>query len=343
MSSAKELRKNLVRQAVSDNLATIAGAPPRPRPRYLPPQPVRRFGFLTGFAMALLTVAYLGRPWLVEAGVAMIGPGIPVVQQGARPLPGSSAEPEDLFLTAAPKAIDLSVLPLGVEKIVLDPGHGGEMSGTTAPGGLLEKDLTLDIARRVRDLLELAAFEVVMTRDDDRSVSLEERTRFANEQEGDIFVSVHVNWIEARSVRGVETYFLGPTDDPYLEQLAAAENRGSGYSLADYRHLLDGIYADVRNGRSRELADAVQGALLRSLRRTAPTISDRGIKTAPFVVLVGTEMPAILAEVACLSNAEEAKLLSQPSYRQTIAQALFWGIRIYADSLLDAHQKGTEA
>jgi N-acetylmuramoyl-L-alanine amidase len=344
MGKEKQLRQYLARQAVSDNLATIAGAPKKHSPiRYLPVRPVRTFGFLTGFAVALLTVAYLGRPWLVEAGVGLLGPTIPEIQPGARPMPGYASETDGLVLKAAPEALDQEVLPLGVERIVIDPGHGGRHSGTIAPGGIMEKDLTLDIGRRLRDLLELAAFEVVMTRDEDETIPLDERTNLANEKQGDIFVSIHVNWIEAREIRGVETFFLGPTEDPYLKELAAAENQESGYSLADYRHLLEGIFTERRNDQSLELAESIQGGLLRSLRRTTPSLADRGVKTAPFVVLVGTEMPAILAEVACLSNAEEAILLGQSSYRQEIAQALFLGIRMFADSLQDSQQKGNEA
>ncbi|MCB1037323.1 MAG: N-acetylmuramoyl-L-alanine amidase, partial [Acidobacteria bacterium] len=145
--------------------------------------------------------------------------------------------------------------------------------------------------------------------------------------------SIHVNWIEAQEIRGVETYYLGPTDDPYIKDIAAAENRGSGYSLADFRSLLDGLYADVRQDESRRLAEALQGELFESLHTVTPSLRNRGVKTAPFVVLVSSDMPAALVEVACLSNQEEARLLAKPYYRQFIAQALFEGIRRYADSL----------
>jgi N-acetylmuramoyl-L-alanine amidase len=227
--------------------------------------------------------------------------------------------------------IDSAVLPLAVRKIALDAGHGGDSHGTTTPLGLLEKDVTLDIARRLRGLLEEGhAFEVVMTRRDDSAVSLADRAAIANRMGADVFVSVHVNWIENRAARGVETYYLGPTDDPFLSRLAAAENRDSGYSMADMRHLLDRIYAGVRQDKSRQLAEMVQGALFRSLGRVNSKIEDRGVKSAPFIVLLSTQMPAILAEVSCLSNAEEALLLSRPLYRQYIAEALASGLRAYA-------------
>ncbi len=147
----------------------------------------------------------------------------------------------------------------------------------------------------------------------------------------DLFVSIHVNWFkDGRANRGIETYFLGPSDDPFITELASAENRESGYSIADVRRLLDSIYADLRQEQSRALASEVQRRLLRSLREIAPEVADRGVKSAPFLVLVATEMPAILAEVACLSNDDEARLLAEEAYRERIAVALFEGIRSYS-------------
>jgi N-acetylmuramoyl-L-alanine amidase len=247
------------------------------------------------------------------------------------PAPEEVGSAEPTFLAPAP--IDLAVLPLEVRKIVIDPGHGGKDIGTSTPGGLAEKEVTLDIGIRLRHLLEQAAFEVVMTRDKDETVPLRQRTALANTQGADLFVSIHLNWIDGGQVRGIETYYLGPTEDPVLLQLAAQENRDSGYSLADFRKLLDQIYLSVRRDESRRLAESVQRTLVTALRRSQPTLANRGVKTAPFAVLVGTEMPAILAEVTCLSHPEEARLLATPQYRQDIAQALWQGIRAYAQAL----------
>jgi N-acetylmuramoyl-L-alanine amidase len=242
---------------------------------------------------------------------------------------GGNAEPTFL----APTPIDLAVLPLGVRKIVVDPGHGGKDTGTSTPGGLAEKEVTLDIGLRLRSLLEQAAFEVVLTRDKDEAVPLRQRTALANAQGADLFVSIHLNWIDGGQMRGMETYYLGPTEDPVLLQLAARENRDSGYSLADFRKLLDHIYLSMRRDESRRLAESVQRTLVTTLRRKHPALVNRGVKTAPFAVLVSTEMPAILAEVACLSHPAEAHLLATPQYRQDIAQALLQGIRAYAQAL----------
>ena len=241
----------------------------------------------------------------------------------------------------APAPIDLAIIPLRVRKIVVDPGHGGKDTGTSATGGLTEKEVTLDIGLRLRRLLEQAAFEVVMTRDKDEAIPLQQRTALANAQGADLFVSIHLNWIDQSQMRGMETYYLGPTEDPLLLELAAQENRDSGYSLADFRKLLDRIYLSVRRDESRRLAETVQHTLVTSLHAKKPARVNRGVKTAPFAVLVGTEMPAILAEVACLSNAEEAQLLATPQYRQNIAQALLQGIRAYAQALNRSPRKGS--
>jgi N-acetylmuramoyl-L-alanine amidase len=276
-----------------------------------------------------MRTAGIGMPGLASAG-AGTGAGLASTSLGVAAGLGAGGFAPVRSGTAP---LDPAVLPLAVRKIALDAGHGGISEGTRTPLGLLEKDLTLDIVRRLRELLlDQHAFDVVLTRQDDREVSLADRAAIANRQGADIFVSVHVNWIEDRTARGVETYFLGPTNDPFLNRLAARENHDSGYSMADMRQLLDGIYAGVRQDKSRQLAEMVQQALFRSLGKVNPRIADRGVKSAPFLVLLSTRMPAILAEVSCLSNAEEARLLARPLYRQYIAEALAGGLRAYASA-----------
>jgi N-acetylmuramoyl-L-alanine amidase len=191
--------------------------------------------------------------------------------------------------------------------------------------------VTLDLAERARRLLVEKGYQVVMTRTADDSLSLKQRAMTANENRGDIFVSIHLNSFEPASARGIETFYLGPSEHPDHEAVAATENQDSGYSLADMRTLLDGIYADARRDESKRLARSVQDAMLQRLRKSDPALTDRGVKTAPFVVLVATDMPAILAEVSCLSNAREAERLSTEDYRQTIAEALVYGIKDFID------------
>jgi N-acetylmuramoyl-L-alanine amidase len=331
MANVDRIKRQLLRDLVQQNVDLIEGRPSHFRPR-------RDFLRLATrvAVLALLSVALFGssrlistlaepRPVAAAGRAALKIPAprpLPARQSGAIP----SAVPP---LTAAPEPVDAAVFPLAVRKIVIDAGHGGSSTGTRTPQGVLEKDLTLDIAVRLQHLLE-KQFQVVMTRESDQGVSLEERGRLANQAGADIFVSIHLNWIDNRRSRGVETYYLGPTDDPYLTRLAASENRDSGYSMADLRHLLDRIYAGVRQDKSRKLAEVVQGALFQSVGKLSPEVEDRGVKAAPFIVLLSTEMPAILAEVSSMSNAEEARLLTKPLYRQYIAEALAKGIRGYA-------------
>ncbi len=332
MPRLTRLRRRVLRQAVRENLDLIAGVrtPPR-RPPFL-----ARWLRTSLWTLGTLSLAAASFILVTSAQHSQALAGISAglarsARLVARPAPPSSGGAEPTL--AAPKTIEPGVLRLEVRRVVLDPGHGGVNTGTVTSQGLAEKNLTLDIGHRLRQLLEEDGFEVVMTRDRDTAMPLEGRAQLANRQAGDLFVSIHVNWIEAREVRGVETFYLGPTDDPYLTRLAAAENRGSGYSLADFRRLLERVYFGVRQDESRKLAESVQRELYRSLRRINPNIRDRGVKTAPFVVLIATDMPAILAEVSCLSNEQEARLLAKPLYRQYIADALFAGIRSYVDTL----------
>jgi N-acetylmuramoyl-L-alanine amidase len=170
-------------------------------------------------------------------------------------------------------------------------------------------------------------------------MSLDKRVSFANENKADLFLSIHVNWMEPHSIRALETYYVGPTDDPATLKLASRENKDSGYSLSDYKKILEKIYVDVRRDESRTLAYTIQNQLFRSLKASNPALENRGIRTAPFVVLIGTQMPAILVEIACLSNEDEAKLLTTEDYRENIALALAKGIRSYAKALKVADRK----
>jgi N-acetylmuramoyl-L-alanine amidase len=328
MANVKRLKRKLLRQAIQDNVETLQGIPAHRRQR-----PWKSLWARRSLLFLAPLIAIGGSSYVVSRAVA--NDDLVVITQVVEALPAAAktvAAGAGISL-ARPGRIDPSDLNLGVRRIVLDPGHGGENSGTVAPGGMMEKEITLDISGRLKRLLERDSFEVLMTRDADEAIGLGERTQYANDQRGDIFVSIHVNWIETRQVRGVETFFLGPTDDPELKRIAAAENKGSSYSLADFRSLLEGLYQDVRQDESRRLAESVQTDLYHSLRALTPQLQNRGVKTAPFVVLVSSQMPAILVEVSCLSNEEEVRLLTKPYYRQYIAQALFRGIQRYAASL----------
>jgi N-acetylmuramoyl-L-alanine amidase len=363
MGNLEQLKKSLLAEAVSENLDVIAGRLPARRTARRPSRVQQGTVVLLSLAF-VLSAGLLVRERLSPAGAgtapASRAPATPVAEAEVPPAspPGaahaitasslglvadepaseaeagaSEGEHEAVQrLYSAPTRIDPAILPLGVRRVVLDPGHGGVNPGTEAEG-LVEKELTLDIAQRLEQLLSAGGYEVTMTRTADTHVELADRVTFANRERGDLFVSVHVNWLGSTDARGIETFYLGPTDDPVLEQLANVENRASGYSLTDFRRLLDGIYADARRGASQELASSIHRELVRHLRKVSPNLRDRGVRTAPFVVLIGTEMPAVLAEVSCLSSAEEIALLREPSYRQQIAEALHAGIASYARTL----------
>jgi N-acetylmuramoyl-L-alanine amidase len=331
MSNVDRIKRQLLSDLVQENVDLIQGRAPRAHRRRYGLRLMLRVAFLAAVSLALFgstrllsTLAHPAEPRLAGASA--------VVPAGVRPRVVAAVDESAPVSLTAPAPVDAAVFPLAVRKVVLDAGHGGGSTGTRTPEGALEKDVTLDIAERLRHLLE-DRFQVVMTREGDQDLSLEERGKIANRAGADIFVSIHLNWIENRRSRGLETYYLGPTDDPYLTRLAAVENRESGYSMADLRHLLDRIYAGVRQDKSRKLAEVVQGELYNSLGKLSPEVEDRGVKAAPFIVLLSTEMPAILAEVSSMSNADEARLLTKPLYRQYIAEALSKGIRAYAEAV----------
>ncbi|MBP9146436.1 MAG: N-acetylmuramoyl-L-alanine amidase [Thermoanaerobaculia bacterium] len=294
--------------ATSPPSTLAAGLAPAPLPQLPPLAP---YATLRGPASPM-------EPGAATAGAQAMGPLDPDLLA-------------DFGTDTVPTRLAARLFPVAVRRIVLDPGHGGGDEGTRTPVGLTEKFLTLDIAQRLAQFLAAAGFEVRMTRDTDSKLFLRDRVRFANQAHADLFVSIHVNWLkDGRADRGIETYYLGPSDDPFITELASAENRESGYSMADVRQLLDGIYSDLRQQESRRLAAAVQRRLVGAVREVSREVRDRGVRSAPFLVLVETEMPAILAEVASLASPEEARLLAQPEYRDRLARALFDGIRAYS-------------
>jgi N-acetylmuramoyl-L-alanine amidase len=240
---------------------------------------------------------------------------------------------------STPHRLNRAALPLAVKRIVIDPGHGGKQHGAISESGVSEKDITLDIALRLRRLMESTSLEVLMTREADETLQLEQRVEFANASNADLFVSIHVNWMEPREIRPLETYYVGATNDPAVIKLAGIENRDSGYSLADYRRLLEKIYLDTRRDESYTLAKTINTELYQSLSQINPELENRGVKMAPFAVLVGTQMPAVLAEVSCLSNEDDVKLLTNADYREKIAQALLRGILSYANNLNGSEKK----
>jgi N-acetylmuramoyl-L-alanine amidase len=252
---------------------------------------------------------------------------------------GDLASPSDLGIrearpTASGDRSLIRALGLKIGKIVIDPGHGGHDTGTIGPNGLEEKDLVLDVGRRLGRLLETRlGAEVVYTRKDDTFIPLETRTAVANQARADLFVSIHANSSQDETARGVETYYLNFTSSPEALEVAARENAVSEKSIYELQDLVKKIALKEKIEESREFAGDVQQSLHSGLAVKSPAIRDRGVKKAPFIVLIGANMPSILAEISFVSNPTDEHRLSTGEYRQRIAESLYRGIAKYVNGL----------
>ena len=226
------------------------------------------------------------------------------------------------------------VLGLKIGKIVIDPGHGGHDTGTIGPNGLEEKDLVLDVSRRLGKLLQTRlGAEVIYTRQDDTFIPLETRTAIANQEGADLFVSVHANSSHDPDARGVETYYLNFTSSPDALEVAARENAVSEKSIHELQDLVKKIALKEKIDESQEFAADVQNSLHSGLAAKNPGERDRGVKKAPFIVLIGANMPSILAEISFVSNPGDERRLATSDYRQKIAESLYRGIAKYVGGL----------
>ncbi|MPZ18595.1 MAG: AMIN domain-containing protein [Luteitalea sp.] len=223
-------------------------------------------------------------------------------------------------------------LGLGIARVVIDPGHGGHDPGTRS-NGVVESELVLDVALRLEQLLKQGGVDVVLTRRADEFIDLEERAPIATRNKADLFVSIHANASPNRSASGIETYVLDFASDKDAEEVAARENATSAQRMQDLPNIVEAIALNNKLDESRDLARMVQAAMVSGARAANHEVPDRGVKRAPFVVLIGAEMPAILAEIAFVSNRQEAGLLKTSAYRQRIAEALRDGVLRYQRSL----------
>jgi N-acetylmuramoyl-L-alanine amidase len=228
----------------------------------------------------------------------------------------------------------IRALGLKIGKIVIDAGHGGHDTGTIGPNGLLEKDLVLDVAKRLGRLLEsrLGA-EVIYTRQDDTFIPLETRTAIANRERADLFISIHANSSRDSDARGVETYYLNFTSSPEALEVAARENAVSEKSIHELQDLVKKIALKEKIEESREFATNVQESLYGGLSLRNAGVRNRGIKKAPFIVLIGANMPSILAEISFVSNPSDERKLQTAEHRQRIAESLYRGVSKYAGGL----------
>ena len=224
-------------------------------------------------------------------------------------------------------------LGLSVSRVVIDAGHGGHDPGAHG-NGITESELTLDVALRLQKLLEdKEGVEVVMTRDTDIFIPLEERTAIANRENADLFLSIHANASRNPAARGIETYFLNFAMNPEAEAVAARENATSAQPMHNLPDIVKAIALNNKANESRDLAETVQKSMAKRLSTRNKTLRDLGVKQAPFVVLIGAVMPSVLAEISFVTNKQDGALLKTPAYRQQIAQALFDAILNYQQGL----------
>lgn len=252
-------------------------------------------------------------------------------ETGGKTLAAGQDKPETELL----KGPELSLaqqLGLGVRKIVIDPGHGGRDPGAIAHN-LKEKDIVLSLAQKLaEDLSKNSGYEVVLTRNDDSYISLEERTAIANGNNADLFLSLHVNAHPISSVNGLETYFLNLTNNREAMRVAAYENATSELQMSDLQDVLADIMKNSKIKESSRLAHNVHSTLVKGLAREGLALKDLGVKQAPFYVLIGAEMPAILVEIAFISNPSEAEKLGDENFLASYAEIITLGVNSYIDS-----------
>jgi N-acetylmuramoyl-L-alanine amidase len=252
--------------------------------------------------------------------------------KGKPDLPQPSTAPQP---TRDGQATLTRALGLKIGRLVIDPGHGGHDTGTIGPTGLMEKDLCLDVALRLGKIIaqRLPGADVVYTRSDDTYIPLEDRTNLANQSKADLFISIHANSSHDHAARGIETYYLNLKGSPEAMEVAARENASSQEGVHDLEDLVKKIARNEKIDESREFAEDIQDSLAKRIQKSARTVRNRGVRKAPFVVLIGADMPSILTEISFLSNPSDEQLLKKPEYRQRVAEGLYQGIVSYLQSL----------
>lgn len=261
----------------------------------------------------------------LETQRPLVDPGPPIVRASrAKPAKRNSKGESSL----------IRALGLKVARVVIDPGHGGHDYGTIGAGGLTEKDLVLDVATRLGKLVEQRmGSEVIYTRTSDTFIPLESRTALANQKKADLFFSLHANSSPSPEAGGVETYYLNFTNSSDALAVASRENASSQKSIYELRDIIQTITLHDKAEESKEFASQVQSALHGFASKSDPSVKNRGVKKAPFVVLIGASMPSVLAEIGFVSNPKEEVRLKRPEYRQRLAEALYRGLSRYAQTL----------
>ncbi len=225
-------------------------------------------------------------------------------------------------------------LGLGIQRVVIDPGHGGKDPGCIGKSGLREKNIVLDVATRLKNILESKEnLEVIMTRESDIYLDPESRTVIANQKQADLFISIHANANRSSKLSGIESFYLNFSQDPSVIETAAQENATSTKNISAMKDIIERIVQNSKIVESKELAESIQNSLVKSLSQKYSNVRSLGVKGGPFWVLIGGEMPSVLVEISHLSNPTEEKRLQSPQYRQHVAQGIYEGIIEYVNSL----------
>jgi N-acetylmuramoyl-L-alanine amidase len=258
-----------------------------------------------------------------------------ITKSGVASKPDLVRQPSAAHPTRDGQATLTRALGLKIGRIVIDPGHGGHDTGTVGPTGLMEKDLCLDVALRLGKIVQqrLPGAEVVYTRTDDTFIPLEDRTRIANEAKADLFISIHANSSRDHGARGVETYYLNLKGSPEAMEVAARENATAQEGIHDLEDVVKKIARSEKIDESREFAADIQESLAKRIQKNYKVVKDRGVRKAPFVVLIGADMPSILTEISFLSNPADEQLLKRPEHRQRVAEGLYQGVASYLQNL----------
>ncbi len=254
---------------------------------------------------------------------------------------GASAKPDLIRPASAPQptrdgqATLTRTLGLKIGRIVIDAGHGGHDTGTIGPTGLMEKDLCLDVALRLGKIIEqrLPGADVVFTRSDDTFVPLEERTNIANQAKADLFISIHANSSRDHAARGIETYYLNLKGSAEAMEVAARENATAQGGVHELQDLVMRIARTEKIDESKEFAEDIQDSLSKRIQKSSRPVKNRGVRKAPFVVLIGADMPSILTEISFLSNPADEQMLKKPEQRQKVAEGLYQGVVSYLESM----------
>jgi len=262
----------------------------------------------------------------------------PDASTAAPAAPAVASAPEEIAKAARHTSSGGSTLTralgLKINRVVIDPGHGGHDNGTEGAKGLLEKEVVLDVAKRVGQLVQdRMGAEVIYTRTDDTFIPLEGRTALANEKKADLFLSIHANSSPILRIAGVETYYLNINGSKDAMDVAARENQSAQKSIFELQDIIRKITLHDKSEESHEFAKRMEASLYAYSLKNFPGVKDRGVKTAPFIVLIGANMPSVLAEIGFVSNAKEEALLKKPDYRQKLAEAIYKGMEKYTDGL----------